>query len=178
MESLFKWKPLTIETPKKKNNNFQTPIWIVKYMISLIPSNCKTILEPTPGDGNIVKQLNGNYEITAPEDFFLLEHKKFDAVVMNPPFSSKYANIENAPKGINIQGMRLGYYILYKCMDEMLRAEPLAISPSFEITHVGLQKFSVIFDATIPITPRCQFSEETTITGPISFFWIWSRASR
>ena len=49
--------------------DFQTPPEICKYMVSLIPSGCKTILEPTKGEGNIVKELV-NYKVTAPDNFF------------------------------------------------------------------------------------------------------------
>lgn len=80
--------------------DFQTPPEICKYMVSLIPNGCKTILEPTPGKGNIVKELS-NYNVTAPEDFFKLNtFYKFDCIVMNPPFTP----------------MKLGYKILYECM--------------------------------------------------------------
>ncbi len=40
-------------------NDFQTPMNVGKYMVSLIPCNVKTVLEPTPGLGHIVRILNG-----------------------------------------------------------------------------------------------------------------------
>ena len=79
---------------------FQTPVWCCKYMSTLIPGNVKTILEPTAGGGNIVKVLNDDYIVTAPDDFWKLKNNKFDCVVMNPPFTP----------------MSLGYKILYQCM--------------------------------------------------------------
>ena len=82
------------------DTNFQTPDFCVKYMCSLIPENIKTVLEPTPGIGNIVKELEKNYTVTAPIDFWDVDGK-FDAIVMNPPFSP----------------MLVGYKILYKCME-------------------------------------------------------------
>lgn len=97
------------------STDFQTPKWAAKYMTSLIPAGARTILEPTPGIGNIVAELNG-YHVTAPEDFFLLPSQKFDCVVMNPPFSSKFMNLENAPTGNDFKGMRMGYYCLAECM--------------------------------------------------------------
>lgn len=43
----------------------------------------------------------------------------------------------------------------------MLLADPLPIfSSSIAITKVGLLYFSVSFEATIPITPLCQFFDE------------------
>ena len=61
-------------------SNFQTPLEICKYMVSLVPNGCKTILEPTPGKGNIVRDLI-NYDVTDPEDFFQLDPSIFDCVV-------------------------------------------------------------------------------------------------
>jgi len=103
------------------DHNFQTPRPVAEYMASMIPLSAHTVLEPTKGLGNIVdaikrKRLFG-FEITAPDDFFLLDPKlTFDAVVMNPPFSSKSAFLENAPTDIDIKGMKLGYHILFECM--------------------------------------------------------------
>ena len=77
--------------------NFQTPIPVCEYMVSMVPDNAFKILEPTPGLGNIVKALEskGKYVIYHPEDFFLLDKsKRFDCIVMNPPFSSKSAFID------------------------------------------------------------------------------------
>lgn len=89
------------------NVNFQTPVWCCEYMVSLIPEGCKKILEPTPGQGNIVNVLKDKgYEVISPHDFFSTnifdwQIEKFDCIVMNPPFTP----------------MKLGYEILYKCME-------------------------------------------------------------
>lgn len=79
--------------------DFQTPPEVCSYMVSLLPNSIKTVLEPTPGQGNLVTSLK-NFEVTAPNNFFDVRGW-FDAVVMNPPFSP----------------MSLGYKILYQVMD-------------------------------------------------------------
>lgn len=79
--------------------DFQTRPDVCQYMVSLLPDRVKTVLEPTPGIGNLVLELCKKYEVTAPEDFWLIRGK-WDAVVMNPPFSP----------------MRVGYEILYACL--------------------------------------------------------------
>ncbi len=116
------------------DNNFQTPGDVIKYMIKMIPLGTKIILEPAPGEGNIVKQLDiGKYEmIHAPADFFLWEKRRVDCIIMNPPFSSKYANLENAKNVNKIKGMRLGYFFLTECME--LSDEVIALMPSFTIS--------------------------------------------
>jgi type I restriction-modification system DNA methylase subunit len=82
------------------DTNFQTPLWAVKYMISLVPAGVHSVLEPTPGLGNIVRELENQYQVTAPSDFWDVSDR-FDAIVMNPPFTP----------------MKMGYEILYKCME-------------------------------------------------------------
>lgn len=81
------------------NLNFQTPIWCCAEMIRLIPKGTVSVLEPTPGAGNLVKALE-KYIVTAPKNFWEIDGR-YDAVVMNPPFSP----------------MKIGYKILYKCME-------------------------------------------------------------
>ena len=79
-------------------NDFQTPLWVCAYMASLLPDNVVRVLEPTPGQGNLVNALEG-FDVTAPVDFYKI-HGFYDAVVMNPPFTP----------------MKKGYEILLKCM--------------------------------------------------------------
>jgi type I restriction-modification system DNA methylase subunit len=131
---LFDIKNLTTPNNAEKHmTEFQTPPSICRYMASLVPIGMKTVLEPTPGIGNIVTALTEKgFEVTAPQDFFLLGIKKFDAIVMNPPFSSKYAFMENSPLGLNKQGMRLGYYILTECMN--MSNNVIALMPWFTIS--------------------------------------------
>ena len=79
--------------------HFQTPKHTCDLMVAMLPSGVKTVLEPTPGKGNLVTALSG-YEVVAPEDFWLTSGR-YDAIVMNPPFTP----------------MKVGYEILYECME-------------------------------------------------------------
>lgn len=85
--------------------NFQTRSDVCQYMVSLLPANIKTVLEPTPGKGNLISSLQQQgLEITAPDEFFSWVRSSthtFDAVVMNPPFTP----------------MKLGYQILDYCIE-------------------------------------------------------------
>jgi hypothetical protein len=78
--------------------DFQTHPVVCKYMASLLPAGVSTVLEPTPGLGNLVRALSG-YQVTAPCEFWEVSGR-FDAVVMNPPFTP----------------MAEGYRILYAVM--------------------------------------------------------------
>lgn len=81
--------------------DFQTPLGVCFYMARLIPENAGDILEPTAGEGNLIKACRNKGNIFAPTDFFSMEKRRFDWIVMNPPFSP----------------MMLGYKILYSCME-------------------------------------------------------------
>jgi type I restriction-modification system DNA methylase subunit len=111
--------------------DFQTPPIICKYMVSLIPSGVVSVLEPTPGMGNIVKELSG-YQVTAPVDYFLLGKERFDCVVMNPPFSSKFTILNNAPEYFIKSGMKMGYQLLTACLNRSDNV--IALMPWFTIS--------------------------------------------
>jgi type I restriction-modification system DNA methylase subunit len=100
-------------TAKTRNTiDFQTPAWVCNYMAGLVPLSAQTILEPTPGKGNLVNSLEKlKYQVTAPDDFWQLPSGKWDYVVMNPPFTP----------------MPLGYKILYACMEKTDRV--IALMP-------------------------------------------------
>lgn len=115
--------------------NFQTPEPVCQYMADMVPSNVSTILEPTPGLGNLVNALKekGNFQITAADDFFLIpQNQRFDCIVMNPPFSSKTAFMQNAPINSEIKGMKLGYHILTECMK--MSDNIIALMPWFTLS--------------------------------------------
>lgn len=70
--------------------DFQTPQWVCDIMIDEVYGNPKTILEPTPGEGNLVRSLKSRYPevcVTAPDDYYQLPEQRFDIVVTNPPFT-------------------------------------------------------------------------------------------
>lgn len=139
--------------------DFQTPPAVCKYMVSLLPKGIKKVLEPTPGLGNLVVTLQeAKYKVTAPVDFFLLPSTRYDAVVMNPPFSCKYARLENSPMEIKKDGLRLGYYILSQCME--MSDTIIALMPIFTITDsdVRIRHFKKWGLQSITQLPRATFA--------------------
>ena len=135
--------------------DFQTPPAVCKYMVSLIPSGVKTVLEPTPGIGNIVANLK-NYDVTAPHDYFDMDkNQRFDCIVMNPPFSSKSAF--NVPEHLNKFGMRLGYHILTECMnmsDSVIALMPWFTLSDSDVRLRSLKKYGI---KSITALPRKTF---------------------
>ena len=81
--------------------DFQTPTDVCDYMANFLPNNAGIILEPTKGMGNLVNSLSLKGEVIAPDDFFDMKKRKFDWIVMNPPFTP----------------MAIGYKILYECLE-------------------------------------------------------------
>lgn len=134
---------------------FQTPHFVCEYMVSLLPIGIKSILEPTPGIGNLVSETVNKFpdiKVAAPEDFFLLDvSKKYDAIIMNPPFTSKSADITNAPEEAKKLGMRLGYYILTECMK--MSNNLIALMPWFTISDSDLRLRMIKDFGLISVTP-------------------------
>lgn len=144
---------------------FQTPSNVAAYMAGMIPLSAKTILEPTAGRGNLLTATTARFhgticeiKIFFPDDFFLLEMKRFDCIIMNPPFSSKSANLTNAPANINLEGMRVGYYILDQCME--MSDNIIALMPWFTISDsdVRLRKLKEFGLISVTPLPRKTFA--------------------
>lgn len=103
----------------RNNKDFQTPTEIIEYMSLMIDFQPESILEPTPGAGRMVRYLReGGRKVIAPRDFFSLKKgRRFDLVVMNPPFTP----------------MALGYKILFDCMERTDRI--IALMPWLTIIN-------------------------------------------
>lgn len=143
------------------DENFQTPKSVCDYMVSMVPLKAKTIFEPTPGLGNLVNSLKNKnqFKIDTADDFFLFDlNKKYDCIVMNPPFSSKSAFLDNAPKNLDLNGMKLGYYILNECMK--MSDNIIALMPWFTISYsdVRLRHFKNFGLKSLTALPRKTFN--------------------
>jgi len=117
------------------DHNFQTPLPVCDYMVDMVPNDAYKILEPTPGLGNIVNVLKqkNKFQVITADDFFLLDKsERYDCIVMNPPFSSKSAFVENAPISAETKGMKLGYHILTECME--MSDNIIALMPWYTIS--------------------------------------------
>lgn len=131
---------------------FQTPEDICEYMVKMIPKNASVVLEPTPGLKKLYNAIERKgFKVYAPEDFFLMDRFRFDCIVMNPPFSSHTAFLDNAPKDINLKGMKAGYYILEKCME--MSDNIIALMPWFTIGDSDVRMRKLIDFGLVSITP-------------------------
>lgn len=71
-------------------SDFQTPDWVCRLMVRRIPIGAKTILEPTPGDGNLVRAIQSQFPdsiVYDPVHFGKFPYHGVDCIVANPPFT-------------------------------------------------------------------------------------------
>lgn len=82
----------------KTENGFQTPAWVCDFMAASIHGHPNTILEPTPGNGNIIRSIEKYHPdatIIVPDgDFMTMAPQEVDIVIANPPFTPMAAGYE------------------------------------------------------------------------------------
>lgn len=145
---------------KDKINDFQTPKDVAKYMVNMLPDDIDYVLEPTPGLGTIVNELQlKDITVAAPRDYFLMNHSlKFPAVVMNPPFSKPSCLMDNAPLEYqNLKGMSVGYQFLFDCMqksDIIIALMPWYTISDSDVRMRSIKKFGL---KSITALPRKTF---------------------
>ncbi len=143
---------------KKKDksylNDFQTPLPVANYMVSILPCGMQRILEPTPGMGNIVKALQqaGYSKITAPKDWWKLKKDiRFDAVVGNLPFSSK--TFFNCPAEFEGKGMAVAYEqmkVLMRMSDNIILLMPWFTISDSDVRLRMLKRWGLISVTALP----------------------------
>ena len=76
---------------RQNKMDFQTPKWVCEIMVNQIEGNPKRILEPTPGEGNLIEVITRRYpkaKVVRPSNnFFDLGIERVDYVIANPPFT-------------------------------------------------------------------------------------------
>lgn len=121
--------------------DFQTPIDVCDYMANFLPNNAGIILEPTKGEGNLVNSLSLKGEVIAPDDFFDMKKRKFDWIVMNPPFTP----------------MAIGYKILDECLE--MTDNLIALMPWLTLINGEKRTSKLFFYGLVSVThlPRTVF---------------------
>lgn len=124
--------------------DFQTPQYVCDFMTELLlKDRYNKILEPTPGLGNLVSSVSRKADVViAPTNFFNIDfNDKYDAVIMNPPFTP----------------MKTGYEILFKCME--LSNEIVALMPWLTIINSTKRTQNIFGFGLLSVThlPRSVF---------------------
>ena len=143
------------------DRNFQTPPEVAAMMATYIPKAAKSIFEPTPGVGNIVSAIKeAGFDCISPTDYFLSDKTlRYDCIVMNPPFSKKYAWMKEAsPEYHKCKGMELGYKIFNDCLT--MSDNVIALMPWFTISDsdVRLRKLLKYGIKKVVLLPRKTFA--------------------
>jgi len=122
--------------------DFQTLPEICDYMASFVSGENQTILEPTPGEGNLVSALKKRGNVVSPADFFSLPCGRYDWIVANPPFTP----------------MKVGYQILDRCLgmsDNLIFLMPWLVLINGERRTRRLREFGLV---SVTHLPRKAFS--------------------
>lgn len=150
----------------KVDTNFQTPEFVCEYMVSLVDKSAKTFLEPTPGEGNIVKKIVEHFPesiIRTPWlDYFdsrdNILSKRYDQIIMNPPFSEKSFYCNNLPKEWEgLKGMAYGYKFLTELMphsDNIIALMPWFTISDSDVRMRMIQDFGL---KSVTLLPRRTF---------------------
>jgi type I restriction-modification system DNA methylase subunit len=145
--------------PGDFSHMFQTPPQVAEYMAGMIPHGAETVLEPTSGKGNLVRAIHEvapSRSVTAPKNFFTMRRKRFDCIVMNPPFSSKWTF--GCPDPMKEYGMKMGYWMLDECME--MSDDVIALMPWFTLTDSDkrLEKYKNWGLVSVTALPRKTFN--------------------
>ena len=167
---------------EEQRHDFQTRPDICAYMASLMPADAVFILEPTPGDRNLVDAINKefkkrgeqHYVVMTPMDYFdqrdIILNRKFHCILMNPPFSHHTAILDLAPDDWkNTKGMKFGYKMTLELLQ---RTDHLiALLPWFTLadSDVRLRTLYAYGIKSITALPRAAFAYARVQTCIIEF---------
>lgn len=162
---------------RKWSEDFQTPFAVCDYMTGLLPVNASIVLEPTPGQGNLVNIMQQTgYKVEAWGNYFAeSKDRRFDAICMNPPFSSRYAY--GIPEKMTKSGMALGYHILTECMQ--MSDCVIALMPWFTISDSDnrLESFKRWGLKSVTALPRKTFQYARIQTVVLELVKGWTGAT-
>jgi hypothetical protein len=141
-------------------NDFQTPENVADYMVSLMDdATFFKILEPTPGEGNIVNAIKKrakikglNPFITAPADYWQLDKSlRFSCIIANLPFSSK--TFFNCPPEYEGKGMKVAYEqmkVLMEMSDNLILLMPWFTISDSDVRLRYLKTWGLISVTALP----------------------------
>lgn len=151
------WQKDAPEYDPGKAYDFQTPVPVCRYMVSLLPEGITTVCEPTPGRGNLVGiLLQAGYSVTAPPNFWDVIDQRYDAVVCNLPFSKNtFRDLPDKFKALK------SMEVFYKAMGYVLAMSDnvIALVPWFMLIDSDKRMKSLFRYGMISVTclPRSTF---------------------
>lgn len=143
---------------QSNSGEFQTPMAVAHYMAEMIPLKARWVYEPCSGSGNLsAAAASAGCNVIESENFFATDfNKRYDAIIMNPPFSARH--MHGVPDDMREKGMRAGYWVLNKCM--YMSNHVIALMPWFILldSDVRLRKLMKFGLKSVTALPRKTFN--------------------
>ncbi len=128
-----------------ENNEFQTPKWVCDFMVSLVGYYPDTILEPTPGKGNlinaIVREFPGATLLATCPDFMNTKPIPVDVVIANPPFTPMTKGYEMLDRFFEFSGHVIALMPWLTLINSEKRLKRLKEHGLYEIIHLPRSVF-------------------------------------
>lgn len=120
---------------------FQTPELVCGYMVSLLPSGIRKVLEPTPGEGNLVRGLEHfGYDVITPDNFWEWQ-ERVEAIVANPPFSPMALGYKYLDAFMDIAGVIIVLMPWLTLINSTKRTERILDYGLISVTHLPRNVF-------------------------------------
>jgi len=125
--------------------DFQTPEWVCDFMVTSIHGYPDKILEPTPGNGNLIcsiKKHHPNAQILTPDgDFMEMDICNVDFVIANPPFTPMTLGYKMLDRFFEFSGNVIALMPWLTIINSEKRLERLKNSGLREIIHLPRSAF-------------------------------------
>lgn len=126
--------------------DFQTPEWLCDFMASAVHGYPNKILEPTPGNGNLIraiKKKHPNAHILTPEgDFMKMDICNVDFVIANPPFTPMTLGYDMLDRFFEFSGNVIALMPWLTVINSEKRLDRLKSYGLREIIHLPRSVFS------------------------------------
>ena len=124
--------------------DFQTPIWACEYMANMVTIEPESIIEPTPGEGNLLMTIKNKFphaSITAPNDFDIISDQKFDLLIANPPFTPMARGYELLERFIEISDYIIVLMPWLTLINSEKRTRKIVNAGLVEVVHLPRRTF-------------------------------------
>ena len=125
--------------------DFQTPDWVCDFMVTSIHGYPYNILEPTPGNGNLVnaikKHLPDTHILTPENDFMEMDICDVDFVIANPPFTPMTTGYQMLDRFFEVSGNVIVLMPWLTIINSEKRLDKLKANGLREIIHLPRSVF-------------------------------------
>lgn len=125
------------------DSNFQTPPIVADFMASFLPINCGTVLEPTPGIGNLVIAAEKRGAKVYAPDYFkdIPENYRSDYAIMNPPFTPMIEGYNYLTKVMEMSDLIIALLPWFVLINSEKRLKDILDFGLVSVTHLPRKTF-------------------------------------